>query len=226
MSGFGEVAGKVSGIRKNDKKNKIKIVLLIVILIIIIANRHHIYNVVMYAKDSTISFVGRNINKVSTKIFGNKTSAELVDEDISGLEPLTIESITADSTLYVSEDEAYIADNMIDGDINTCWQEGEADFGSGKAITINFGAGKTVKYLVIYNGNQADDELYSQNNRLRKIKIIADNKTFYIELQDTKEPQIIKFTGVKYIKKLDIEIVMVYGGTDYNDTCVSEIICY
>ncbi len=148
------------------------------------------------------------------------------DVAISESELISISSVKADSELTSSQGITYGAENIIDGNLATSWQEGSKDFGKNNVISLKFDDDTNISFLVIYNGNQISEEDYKNNNRLKEIEIILDTQKTKIILEDTMQPQIIKLIDADKSKTVSIKIKSVYEGSVYNDTCVSEIKCY
>lgn len=104
----------------------------------------------------------------------------------------------------------------------------------------------TVTHLYLLNGFRRDEKTYYENNRVKKIKLTLwmDNtkKSFEITLPDRPYAEVNDY-NIAYEADLlntylplgrrgtiydanwfDIEILEVYPGTKYNDTCISEIV--
>ena len=158
--------------------------------------------------------------KKQTRFSAKKTSVDITEETLS------IINIIADSTLISSKGKEYYAEYMVDGDTTTSWQEGADDFGENNSIEITFAQKAILRYMVIYNGNQASEDLFKSNNRVRSIEIkIGDEKTG-VELEDSMTPQIIELQGIDEVEKVTVIIKSVYPGSRWDDTCISEIACY
>ena len=67
--------------------------------------------------------------------------------------------------------------------------------------------------------------LYNQNSRPKTVKLSVENKfSFEVELRDTPHYQEIKFpSDIDYDDILVLEILDVYAGTKYEDTCINSI---
>lgn len=146
----------------------------------------------------------------------------------------------------------YAAGQITDGDPSTCWAEGAEGDGigetviarvdTGKALEIWAGLGKSEK-LYRENGRprkvnvrvlQASDcEVNQYSTVFRDIRVLAHRT---VELRDVNGYQALPLPAFKPLKSnvseacLDqittfvaIEILSVYAGTKYRDTCISEI---
>lgn len=140
----------------------------------------------------------------------------------------------------------YEANNIIDKDLKTSWVEGKKDAGAGEWIMIK--ADKKVGTLKIANGYQEKESSYSENNRVKSAKVLLITESMIstssideiaeqiddlltndmisweiVELQDKIGYQEIKLSNRGLCKYLVFQIVDIYKGTKYNDTCISEI---
>ncbi len=106
------------------------------------------------------------------------------------------------------------------------WVEGKEDTGIGETIEIEFDE-KTSGFMIL-NGfvNPSKKELYKYNNRVKMIRVISmDPETKFS--QECEIPDFVHFYVIKFpseIKKIQIEILEVYRGEKYNDTCITAIV--
>jgi len=119
---------------------------------------------------------------------------------------------------------------------------------SNKKYPEDFWGYFTTNRIGIINGYAKSEETFKNNNRAKKIKItipkiphyltlgkLPDNvhiqypetamkdKTFIMELKDTAQMQYLQFDEPVPVKKVELEILEVYRGEKYNDTCISEV---
>ena len=85
-----------------------------------------------------------------------------------------------------------------------------------------------VEQIAIINGYAKTDELWKNNGRVKKLKLIIDNKEEYIlELEDTKDLQLfdINYKNDSIIKEvnMEFEILEVYSGEKYEDVCLTSL---
>lgn len=129
---------------------------------------------------------------------------------------------------YLTENGiSYPSDNLsIHHWTDTPWVEGDDGYGINEKLFF--------ENLFIQNGSMhisigyvSYDKpyLYNQNSRPKTIKLSVENRfSFEVELRDTPHYQEISFPSV--ISKDDIlvlEILDVYNGTKYEDTCINSI---
>ena len=84
-----------------------------------------------------------------------------------------------------------------------------------------------VKRIAIINGYAKNDETWKNNNRVKKLKLtINGEKEYILNLNDTKDMQVFEIDyKCEITKKITcvFEILEVYKGTKYDDTCITAI---
>lgn len=156
--------------------------------------------------------------------------------------------LEASSTLYSSKN-AYSVENLYDNDTDTAWVEGKKDSGIGESVKLNINesggdsTARKITGLKIINGYAKSKDIFYKNNRVKKMKITTgqsiltenpDDPEDYavfvnkeqekiITLEDTMKPQIINIDSEGFTNYIICEILEVYKGTKYNDTCITEI---
>jgi len=112
------------------------------------------------------------------------------------------------------------------------WVEGVAGDGIGEKIFLTWqtwlerdGSRGGMGALIISNGYVSYEKpyLYEKNNRVRKIRVTDSEGafSFVTELEDTPNPQVVFLPSVP--EKMEIEILSVYKGTIWDDTCINSI---
>ena len=139
-----------------------------------------------------------------------------------------IKSVTATSVL----EEKYSAENLIDGTYKS-WVEGEEGSGIGTKITFEFERpyhfADYTNYACINIVNGFGDlKYFHQNNRVKEMNLWIDDDPVPVKitLYDVHVGQTLvlrEYIGNRYVKKLSFEILSVYPGTKYDDTCIAEI---
>lgn len=146
-----------------------------------------------------------------------------------------VNKISASSELE-AENDLYSVNNIIDEKPETAWVEGKNNSGIGESITINITprskSGKKGSYKIkkigIINGYAKDNTTFKQNNRIKRLRIKYENgltrsKRVKYDLKDTMAMQYIEFKEPIFLNKLKIEILDVYKGSKWDDTCISEV---
>ena len=152
--------------------------------------------------------------------------------------------VRASSVLPPGRTADYEPENVTDGDPATSWVEGVDGPGIGESIELSVaplgspGAGVYgVRGLEIINGYAANDAFFASNNRVRRIRVsfrsyrsgsrflryLAVENSFEFELEDTMAPQIVELPQVVPAGDVEVEILDVYPGSRWDDTCIAEL---
>lgn len=117
----------------------------------------------------------------------------------------------------------YSPGQVTDKDFSTAWIEAERDAGIDEFIQVNFGEEKEVERLGIVPGYGRDEDIYKENNRVKKLVLeFSDGSSVERELEDKYAMHMIDFDRRK-TSSVKIIIKEVYSGSKYNDTAISEI---
>ena len=220
---FGFIIGKLMNVVSDSKTVVRGIIWTIVIMAIFVGI--NIFMVNVPALNSVVDhwFVNKPKTDSNSLQTQNVITAEIVNDDVMGCKNVNVASISADSVLVSSSGKSYEAENMLDGDETTSWQEGIDGAGEGQTITVEFDADPQVDYIVIYNGNHESEKSYLNNNRICSMIISVDGQESEVELADSIDPQIIRLNGAQEVSQIQFKILSVYNGNEYNDTCVAEL---
>lgn len=131
----------------------------------------------------------------------------------------------ATATSYLTEGKTkYSAENLGNLNLNEPWVEGVEGYGIGEKI--RFG-NASCSGIYFFNGYVSFEkpELYTKNSRVKTLKIrdLTNNVERIIDIHDTPDPQYISLGDV-IPRTIEIEILEVYPGTHYKDTCINCII--
>lgn len=137
-------------------------------------------------------------------------------------------SANASSVLEDSQYGDYVASNVIDNNKATAWVEGAEGDGIGEYLTLFADVNAPVNGIKILNGYNKDADIYAKNNRVEFVRITLSTGDIYeTRLEDSYNTYTtVDFDGPKNIEGMRIEILSVYPGNKYQDTCISEIIPY
>ncbi|MBP5176923.1 MAG: hypothetical protein ILP07_13590 [Treponema sp.] len=173
---------------------------------------------------------GKNAHRINEegKRYDTMEEAVMVNYKHNYGSYVPVKSVTASSTL----EEKYSASNLIDGTYKS-WVEGEEGSGIGCKIEIEFERPYYFEEYTNYacidivNGF-GDVKYFNQNNRVKDMNLwIDDDPTpVKITLYDRHRAQTVvlsKYIGKRFVKKFTFEILSVYPGTKYDDTCIAEI---
>lgn len=139
------------------------------------------------------------------------------------------QTVVASSELNSQGSASYLASNIVDSNHETGWVEGVSGYGVGQWVELRdiYPDGE-ITALHILNGYVKSDKVWSENARVKRLKVYCDDKPICIlELQNSRSMQVFNVQdvlgGKRYIGKLRFEIMEVYPGTKYQDTVISEI---
>jgi len=127
------------------------------------------------------------------------------------------------SSFLVEGSRQYNASNLGISDLDRPWVEGAPGIGKGETITVYFD--RPAERLIISNGfvSFQKPHLYEQNGRVKRIRVYNPSRRIDLEvdISDTPNPQEIALP--EETLEIAIEIVEVYEGTKYEDTCINFI---
>jgi hypothetical protein len=142
----------------------------------------------------------------------------------------TMKNIIASSSL-VENGVSYTPDK-ININIGQAWAEGVEGDGIGEYLVFSYTDGAQ-RDLFISSGfvSYSKPYLFTYNSRPKKIKITTNKENFkIIQLQDTPDFQYVDIRelfidkermSIKGINELKMELIEVYHGTKYTDTCIN-----
>jgi hypothetical protein len=135
-------------------------------------------------------------------------------------------NIRATSSLF--ENRVTYSPDKINGRLGQAWAEGVKGQGIHEKLFINppNTIGITAIHISIGFVSYEKPYLYEENSRPKKINVSVENKfSFTADLEDTPNFQTIKFPQpIGENDVLVLEILDVYPGTKYEDTCINNII--
>jgi len=122
--------------------------------------------------------------------------------------------------------------NMFDDDIRTCFAEGndEDQF----TLYLQLEIPITCDEVQVLGGVALNDDLYIKNNRPKELTIwlyetyearLKDKEALEKEviLEDKREYQSIRFDKPYTFEMFSVQVLETYKGTQYNDTCITEL---
>jgi len=140
----------------------------------------------------------------------------------------------ATSTLAPYNGINYNAENLGSASRGAAWCEGAGGYGIGESVsvdkTITTVSGADIDYttLCIVNGYAKSRELWKDNSRVKTLKMYLNGEPYaYISLVDIIKPQYFALYDIKVksgeTTRFRFEIVEVYEGEKYEDTCLTGI---
>jgi hypothetical protein len=125
----------------------------------------------------------------------------------------------------------YSASNLTKKEKLIPWAEGVDGSGVGQKIVIENSYFAVNHFAVLISNGYIDyskQYLYENNNRVKKIRVHKGNDYVDFELKDTPNLQCFYFNKelTTESNKFEIEILEVYNGDKWDDTCINEIIAW
>ncbi|ABR47928.1 von Willebrand factor, type A [Alkaliphilus metalliredigens QYMF] len=156
---------------------------------------------------------------------------------------LLFSSVTASSTLepqveiFTNLRFDYLPYHAIDQSSNTAWVEGASGDGIGEWIRIDFLRPTTLSGMYIRNGYWRTAERLRQNNRIKRIRIeFSNGSSEEFNLSDPVNQnfnelligngQRLDFITSHTTSYVKLEILEVYRGDRWRDTCISDILLF
>jgi|GEM_PF-2552496 len=155
-----------------------------------------------------------------------------IDEMSFGDYKAKLNAVKVNRVLASSEREpmgeyTYVAENLIDRDVDTAWVEGAEDEGKGEWAEFFFDGDENLQIIEFYLGYQSSYDRYQDNLRPVGLKIIySDGEETFYEASDDREAQYLYIRDVKPVKSVKIVIEETTGTDSYLDTCISDINFY
>ncbi len=134
--------------------------------------------------------------------------------------PTVMNSVKADSILEGNA-KSYGPDNLFD-QTGKSWCEGAKDDGIGSKITITLANESKIETIYIKNGF-GDTEYFLPNNRVKEMGISGEKGKNTVTLADTQEMQEVKLKNPVIGRFIELEILSVYKGSKFTDTCIAEV---
>lgn len=134
--------------------------------------------------------------------------------------------VSASSTLPPEGGNDYRPQNLVDGDLATCWAEGVEGQGEGEWVRLDLGEPTVLSTIEIANGYQKDQRRFEGNPRLKTIRIeYSDGSAQLIQLHDGGGYQTITSPPIA-TEWVRLVVQVTYPGTTWQDTSVSEVRLY
>ena len=131
--------------------------------------------------------------------------------------------ISATSYL-VEKNRTYKPDKLaLWGNLNYIWAEGVNGTGIGEQLFLENAFIRKLYILPGYVSIKRPD-LFKKNARPARIKITRGDEILFVDLKDEAVYQVVEFQKVNK-ERITVEIIDVFEGTLYEDTCISSILC-
>ena len=143
--------------------------------------------------------------------------------------PVSMSAVTeiAASSELTERSGTHYAGYICDGSLETAWVEGVGGTGEGEFVQISFDGLRLFSGFRINSGYQKSEDSYQKNARPHELVLeFSDGSVQSIALEDVFEQQTIEFSRPIVSSFVKIRLGsddFVYQGTDYEDTCISEV---
>lgn len=125
------------------------------------------------------------------------------------------------------------ASALVDGSLETSWQEGVSGDGIGESVMLDFGSDVEIVYVEMYLGNHRTDEWFYKNNVPSKVHLDfygaqdGSYESVSVRKEDHARGQtVVAFNRPVNARYLELFLDEVYKGSKYSDTCIAEIKVY
>lgn len=115
---------------------------------------------------------------------------------------------------------------MFDEDDKTSWQEGVDGIGSGESAGVYLEGVYQVNYICFKLGNWTSEKWYNKNPRPKSLTLDIDGELIDLSFPDGMEERWVKIENAPKSSYLHVYLGDVYPGTEYEDTCINEIVLY
>ena len=167
---------------------------------------------------------------VADSAFLNELYGGRVPDAMGNAAQLSPQMVTCGETSHHTERSgAYTAANVFDGKTYTCWAEGASGDGIGEGIFFTVATfGRSRITLNIYNGYHKSYQRYRQNGRPRDITLYVNGTPMEYTFSDEMVPEAIVIDGLdgRSFAEFRLTVDSVYRGSEWRDTCISEIEIY
>ena len=169
------------------------------------------------------------------ELFAEQVSASELQSRVmeSGYGQIYAESTWESSIVDQKGTHNNSASALVDGDLETSWQEGVSGDGLGESVMLDFGREVEITGIEMYLGNHRTDEWFYKNNVPEQVTVLCYGASdgSYEEIIVYKESHQRGATCVSlnrpvYAQYVEIVINSVYKGSKYDDTCIAEIMVY
>lgn len=172
--------------------------------------------ILLYDGNAEPFFIGTHVNGILETIFS--------DWGYGGDHRFTPGEFTATSSLQ--DGTGVFSTNNLNLSIGKPWAEGVAGYGIGEKLTLCAGAfplSQSNLYISIGFVSYSEPQLYEYNSRPAKIRLSHGDDSIIVDLLDTPHFQFIDLP-YWHDGNLEIEILDVYPGTKWQDTCINSIL--
>jgi hypothetical protein len=165
----------------------------------------------------------------STTLGNGSTSTTTADPSTATSLPVAQErprAATESSALKATNSGNYRATNLLDGNLETAWNEGADGPGLGEWVEFQFTLPLTLVRIELANGYQLDEGRFHSSARIKTVQLeYSDGETQLVDLLDTQEYQSINTLSIR-TEWIRMTIVSVHPSYMWADASLSEVRFY
>lgn len=156
-----------------------------------------------------------------------ETKASLMtnEPDVSNLRKANVIAANASSTIS-QEGTSNSPMLLFDGREDTNWQEGADGYGLYETISFSFDDFYKVKYIGFKLGNWKTDRYYVGNAKPKTMTLIFGDYVGQVTFTGERKVEWVEVNKAVNANSMNISIDDVYPGTQWEDTCITEIMVY
>ena len=180
---------------------------------------------------------GEELDRKMESMQSEKTSAEqpkseetkaslIADEpDVSKLHKANVIAANASSTIS-QEGTSNSPILLFDGKDATNWQEGVDGYGISETISFSFDDFYKVKYIGFKLGNWKTDRYYVGNAKPKTMTLAFGDYVGPVTFTGERKVEWVEVNNAVKANSMRVSIDDVYPGTQWEDTCITEIMVY
>jgi ribosomal protein L37E len=138
--------------------------------------------------------------------------------------PVPAGAVTVTATAEDEELDKYGVVKTLDGKLDTAWHSGGHRIPTNVGVEVRFVFNRPVKLarVNVINGFTRSPTDYTNNHRVKKMKVRTDSAEKEWSMADKGDPQTLAFDGAPTTK---VTFIMqeTYPGTTFKDVCITEV---
>ncbi len=156
-----------------------------------------------------------------------KTTAALCagSPDLASLREIPVIAANATSTISQTKTNNN-AMLLFDKKDDTTWQEGVPGYGINESVSFSFDSHHKVKYIAFKLGNWKNDKYYFGNAKPKTMTLVFGDYTGQVTFTGERKIEWVEVEPSVNADSMRLEINDVYPGTNWEDTCITEVTIY
>lgn len=145
--------------------------------------------------------------------------------NLASLKEIPVISANATSTISQTKTNNN-AMLLFDKKDDTTWQEGVPGYGINEAVSFSFDSHYKVKYIAFKLGNWKNDKYYYGNAKPKTMTLVFGDYTGQVTFTGERKIEWVEVDPSVNADSMRLEINDVYPGTNWEDTCITEVTVY